>query len=89
MASAPVRTGDLALHCDPEDATVEVDDVPMGTCADFDGDPRGLPLGEGMHRVVVNKPGYRPYQTYYEPSGAKAVLRIALVPTGQTEGTGP
>ena len=89
LTHAPKRTGDLELHCVPDDAQVEVDGVPQGTCSDFDGDPRSLQLGKGMHRVVVNKPGFRPYETYYQPSGAKAVLRIALSSQQQSEGVGP
>lgn len=89
MKSAPVRSGALELHCVPEDAEVSVDGVPQGVCADFDGETRRLALNDGMHRVDVKKAGYLPYETYYQPSGAKAVLRIELAPAGNTEGEVP
>lgn len=82
MRSAPERTGALELHCVPEDAEVSVDGVPQGACADFDGDPRRLSLGDGLHQVDVTKTGYLTYQTWYQPSGARAVLRIQLAPAG-------
>ncbi|MBX5483409.1 MAG: hypothetical protein IRZ16_16430 [Myxococcaceae bacterium] len=88
MASAPKRKGDVELHCEPEDADVAVDGVPQGLCADFAGRPDRLVLGEGLHRIDVKKPGFRPYQTYYQAGGARAVLTIALVPNGPAQGAG-
>lgn len=63
--------------------------MPQGVCADFAGAPRRLQVGEGMHRVEVKKPGYWPYQTYYQPSGARAVLRIRLQPQERSQGAAP
>lgn len=88
IASAPVRRGAVELHCDPPDAQVEVDGVPQGVCTDFAGAPNGLTLGDGLHRIDVKKSGFRPYQTYYQASGARAVLRIALQPSGKGQGAG-
>ena len=89
MQSAPERRGDLELHCDPMDAEVVLDGVPQGTCEDFDGRIRRLAVGEGMRRVEVKKQGFWPYETYYQPSGAKAVLRITLTPRDEAQGGAP
>ena len=74
------RGGDLRLFCDPEDAEVAVDGVPMGTCKDYAGAPRGLLLGRGLHRVDVSRQGYVPYVTYCEPDGTRASLAVRLAP---------
>ncbi len=80
MQAAPGRSGDLTLRCDPEDAVVEVDGVPQGVCADFDGRTRRLDVGDRLRRVVVKKDGFWPYQTYYQSGGARAALVISLRP---------
>jgi len=91
MREASARRGDLELRCEPDDAEVILDGVPQGLCSDFTGDPHWLMVGEGMHHVVVRKAGHAPYETYYQPSGARAVLRIQLRPLGQkaSEGVSP
>ena len=86
LAGSTAWSGDLKLACDPPDAEVWRDGVPQGNCSDFAGAPRGLSLGEGMHRVEVLKEGYWPYVTYLSPSGARTTLRISLVPRGKPEG---
>lgn len=86
LKEAATRTGDVALHCDPPDAEVSVNGVPQGLCTDYSGTPSGLVLGSGMHRIDVGKSGYVPYQTYYEASGARAVLRITLQPEAPSQG---
>lgn len=85
LAQARVRQGDLALNCTPEDAEVEVDGVPWGDCRDFSGEPELLRVGEGLHHIRVKKAGYWPYETWYQPSGARAVLQVALSPQQRTE----
>jgi hypothetical protein len=80
------RRGDVLFRCEPEDAEVVLDGVPQGTCQDFDGEPHGLRIGEGMHRLEVRKPGFLPYETYYEPNGARAVIRVKLKPRAGQEG---
>lgn len=77
--------GDLWLSCEPADAEVAVDGVPQGSCRDFSGHPKGLVLGgEGMRKVVVTKAGYWPYETWLEPSGARATLNVKLQKQGGT-----
>lgn len=79
-AEAADRGGDLRLTCEPEDADVAVDGVPMGTCKDYSGGPRGLVLGKGLHRVDVSRAGYSPYVTYCEPDGTRTSLAVRLSP---------
>jgi hypothetical protein len=72
--------GDVVLKCEPPDAEVYLDGVIQGVCTDFAGTPVGLTVGEGLHKVEVMKEGFWPYTTYYEPSGARATLRVQLRP---------
>lgn len=72
--------GDVVLKCEPPDAEVYLDGVIQGVCTDFGGAPVGLTVGEGLHKVEVMKDGFWPYTTYYEPSGARATLRVQLRP---------
>jgi PEGA domain len=89
LRGADERSGDVELHCDPDDAEVRVDGVPQGRCKDFAGAPRRLSVGEGMHLIEVEKDGFWPYQTYFQPSGARAVLEIRLRPRGRAQGDAP
>ena len=89
LRSPPTRRGNLRLACEPSDAVVEVDGVTQGRCMEVAGPQAGLTLGDGMHRVVVKKDGFEPYQTYFEPSGAKAALTVTLRPLGKVEGVTP
>ena len=75
-----VWSSDLALGCDPTDAEVWLDGIPRGTCLDYSGDPKGLKVGEGMHKVEVKKSGFWPYETYVDPSGTRAALTVKLQP---------
>jgi hypothetical protein len=72
------RRGNLTLVCEPDDAVVVLDGVQQGLCRDFAGQPTSLVVGDGLHRIEVTKPGHWPYETMYQPGGAKAVLRIEL-----------
>lgn len=76
MRNARVQKGQLELLCEPKDAEISIDGVPQGTCADYAG--TGLRVGQGLKRIEVKKPGYWPYQTYYEAGGARAVLTVTL-----------
>ena len=71
---------DLTLGCDPSDAEVWLDGVATGTCLDYSGNPKGLKLRNGMHKVEVKKSGYWPYQTYVDSSGTRAALTVKLLP---------
>lgn len=73
-------TSGVTFSCEPADADVWLDGVPQGSCLDFSGSPRGLTLGEGMHKVEVKKSGFWPYETYVDSGGARAALTIKLLP---------
>ena len=88
LERAQARRGDLALACEPPDAEVWVDDVPLGTCGDFAGE-RGVPVGGGMRRLRVKKPGYQTYETWLDTDGTKARLAVKLVPSLQERGVTP
>ena len=87
MRTAQTPSGDVVLRCEPSDGEVSLDGVTQGVCTDFQGTPRGLRLGEGLHQIEVKKQGYWPYTTYIEPRGARAVLTARLRPMGT--GTSP
>ena len=75
-----VWVSDLTLGCEPADADVWLDGVPFGTCLDFSGDPKGLTLSGGMHKVEVKKSGFWPYETYVDSGGTRAALTVKLLP---------
>lgn len=83
LRSAEAPRGDVVLKCEPSDAEVYLDGVIQGLCSDFGGAPVGLRVGEGLHRIEVMKEGFWPYTTYFEPSGARATLRIQLRSRGK------
>jgi hypothetical protein len=76
-----IWSSDLTLHCDPAEADVWLDGVPQGTCLDYSGEPRGLKLTDGMHKVEVKKSGFWPYETFVDSSGTRAALTVKLLPT--------
>ncbi len=73
---------ELVLSCIPKDAEVELDGVPQGTCDDFKGEPRGLSLAKGAHRVQVKKVGYLPWDTVVETDGTRVMMNVTLLSTG-------
>jgi hypothetical protein len=81
VSSAKQTSGDLKLTCAPEDSQVWLDGVPVGTCQDFAGRPKGLWLGAGMRKVEVKREGYMPFETYIEPDGTRARLTVTLAPS--------
>lgn len=78
LRNAESPTGDVVFRCEPPDGEVSLDGVTQGLCSDFQGSPRGLKVGEGLHEINVKKEGYWPYTTYIEPHGARAVLNVRL-----------
>lgn len=83
MPPARVTTkSELVLSCTPPDADVELDGVPQGTCEDFKGEPRGLALAKGAHRVHVKKVGYQPWDTVVETDGTRVMMNVTLISTG-------
>ncbi len=77
--------GQVMLECDPLDAEVALDGVPMGLCSDYATAEHGLPMGTGMHRLDFKHAGRSPYQTEIEPDRAGAVVHASL-PTLSSEG---
>ena len=83
MPPARVTTkSELVLACSPADADVELDGVPQGTCDDFRGEPNGLGLAKGAHRVRVKKAGYLPWDTVVETDGTRVMMNVTLISTG-------
>jgi hypothetical protein len=74
-------SGDLKLVCEPVDSIVWLDGVPVGSCQDFAGRPKGLWLGTKMRKVEVKREGYLPFETYIEPDGTRAKLFVTLAPS--------
>lgn len=85
IASAEPRRGNLRVSCNPPDATVWLDGMVLGSCAELE-ESGFVQAGAGMHRVEVKKEGYLPYLTYVEPRGARASLAVELRPATPIEG---
>lgn len=85
LPAARVTTkSELVLACTPADAEVVLDGVPQGTCEDFGGEPKGLPMGKGVRRVQVKKQGYLPWDTVVETDGTRVMMNVTLISTGGT-----
>lgn len=76
---------ELILKCTPLDAEVALDGVPQGTCEDYRGEPRGLGLSGGVHRISVTKRGHSRWDAVVETDGTRVVLQPRLVSL-QSEG---
>lgn len=72
---------ELVLRCTPDDAEVALDQVPQGTCADFDGEPKTLGLGSGARYVTVKKRGYLPWESLMQADGTRVVMTVSLIPS--------
>ena len=75
---------ELVLKCDPVDAEVSLDNVPQGTCEDFDGEPKALPIPSGARRIAVKKRGFQPWNSILETDGTRVVMTVTLISTGGT-----
>lgn len=73
---------ELVLVCEPPDAEVELDGVPQGTCDDFDGEPKALPMGKGARRVQVKKAGFLPWDSVLETDGTRVMMNVTLISAG-------
>jgi hypothetical protein len=76
--SVGARAGHVVLHCDPADAEVTLDGIPMGLCSDYASGERGLPVGTGTHRLRFRKPGHRSLELDVAPDVALAVVHARL-----------
>jgi PEGA domain len=85
LPAARVTTrSELVLRCEPKDAEVSLEGVPQGRCDDFAGEPKGLTLKKGAHRVGVKKDGFYPWDSVVEADGTRVVLDVTLIQTGGT-----
>ncbi|WP_394844330.1 PEGA domain-containing protein [Pendulispora brunnea] len=66
------RPSQLAIDSDPAGASVTVDGKPAGSST-----PAGLDVPPGPHRVRVEHPGYRVYETDVEARFGRAILVTA------------
>jgi len=69
--------GGFRVDCNLTDATVLVDDVPVGNASGWKAD--GRQIRAGFHRVEIRRPGY--YSVYKEidlPVGGQAVVVAKL-----------
>ena len=82
--SAVTLRSELVLRCTPNDAEVQLDGVPQGTCADFSGAPRGLALGSGARRIEVVKPGFETWQRWLDADHTRVVMNVTLVANGES-----
>ncbi|SES91798.1 PEGA domain-containing protein [Stigmatella erecta] len=80
MRDSGSQKGNVILKCDLPEAEVVLDGVTQGICSDFQGSPRGLQVGQGLHHIEVRRDGYWPYTTYLEPQGARTTLNVRLQP---------
>jgi hypothetical protein len=78
MREAESQSGNVILKCALPEAEVVLDGVTQGICSDFQGSPRGLRVGPGLHQLEVRLDGYWPYITYLEPQGARTTLNVQL-----------
>lgn len=85
MPPARVTTrSELVLHCEPADAEVALDGVPQGTCQDFNGEPKALPIPSGVRRVAVKKSGFQSWDSIIDTDGTRVVMSVTLISTGGT-----
>ncbi|MBX7097765.1 MAG: PEGA domain-containing protein [Myxococcaceae bacterium] len=76
LAQSKARGGAVVLRCQPPDAEVSIDGVPVGQCSAVG---ERLPVwGAGWRHVEVKKPGFAPWETWIESGGARAVLSAEL-----------
>lgn len=82
QAELEKRLGEIQLRGAPDGAEIDIDDQPRGTAP-----PRErMRAKPGLHRVVVRRPGYSPFQADVQvPEGGPVVVDVApLTPAEQT-----
>ena len=88
-ATAPDITATLKLNIEPKRAAVFLDDKFVGHAAEFGGKFRSMLISPGTHRIKVELPGYRTYDTEINLlAGQKTEVKTVLVP-GSIEQAGP
>jgi PEGA domain len=88
-ATAPEVTSTLKLDIEPKRAAVFLDDKYVGHASEFGGKFRSMLISPGKHRIKVELPGYRTYDTEINLlAGQKTEVKTVLVP-GSIEQAGP
>ncbi len=88
-ATAPGVTSTLKLNIEPKRAAVFLDDKYVGHASEFGGAFRSMLISPGKHRIKVELPGYRTYDTEINLlAGQKTEVKTVLVP-GSIEQAGP
>jgi hypothetical protein len=88
-ATAPAITSTLKLNIEPKRAAVFLDDKFVGHASEFGGKFRSMLISPGKHRIKVELPGYRTYDTEINLlAGQKTEVKTVLVP-GSIEQAGP
>jgi len=80
VACAPAHesaTVSLRLRGGPEQASVTVDDIPVGSLAVVR--QRGVALPRGVHHVTVVAPGYLPFDRRVEAESAPVLIDVTMV----------
>lgn len=79
-ASAPNVTATLKLKVQPDRAAVFLDDKFVGHAGEFGGAFRSMLISPGKHRIKVELPGYRTFETEVNLlAGQKSEVKTELV----------
>lgn len=79
-ASAPDVTATLKLKVQPDRAAVFLDDKFVGHAGEFGGAFRSMLISPGRHRIKVELPGYRTFETEVNLlAGQKSEVKTDLV----------
>jgi PEGA domain len=62
-ATPPKITSEIKLNINPDRAAVFVDNAYVGHVSEFSGLGRGMLLSPGTHRIKIDLPGYRTFET--------------------------
>ncbi len=88
-ATAPAVTSTLKLDIEPKRAAVFLDEKFVGHASEFGGKFHSMLISPGKHRIKVELPGYRTYDTEIDLlAGQKTEVKTILVP-GSIEQAGP
>jgi PEGA domain-containing protein len=88
-ASTPDVTATLKLKVQPDRAAVFLDDKFVGHAGEFGGAFRSMLISPGKHRIKVELPGYRTFETEVNLlAGQKSEVKTELV-KGSIEQAGP
>lgn len=89
MAKVPTVTATLKLTVQPGRAAVFLDDKFVGHASEFGGALHSMLISPGKHRIKVELPGYRTFETEVNLlAGQKSEVKTELV-KGSIEQAGP